>query len=84
MVRETILSLLAAREPYQSICPSEVARRISPHGNWRDAMTEVHVVVDRLVSEGIINLSWKGKLLPTRSGPYRISLSVLTSRSPDV
>jgi hypothetical protein len=31
-----------------------------------------HEAVDQLFDQKIIRLSWKGKLLPARSGPYRI------------
>ncbi|WP_010215364.1 DUF3253 domain-containing protein [Sphingomonas sp. PAMC 26621] len=70
-------ALLAQRTPDGSICPSEVARGLaaadaSPFLDWRDAMPTVHAAVDRLISAGSVRLSWKGKPLPARSGPYRI------------
>ena len=69
--RETALMLLASRAADASVCPSEVARAIAPEG-WRAAMPSVHAAIDRLVEEGRVQLSWKGKTLPKRSGPYRI------------
>lgn len=39
---------------------------------WRNAMPEVHAAVDLLVAERLVRLSWKGKVLETRIGPYRI------------
>ena len=36
-------------------------------------MSAVHSAVDCLVDEGTVRLSWKGKPLATRAGPYRIS-----------
>ncbi len=78
--RDATLALLAARAPAASICPSEVARALAAApvsetaaGNWRDMMPAVHAAVDRLVIEGVVRLSWRGKPLPTRAGPYRIS-----------
>ncbi|WP_121114381.1 DUF3253 domain-containing protein [Croceibacterium ferulae] len=68
--RTTTLSLLACRAPEATICPSEVARAIS--ANWRSAMPAVHAAVDGLVRDGLVRLSWKGRTLATRSGPYRI------------
>ena len=68
--RAKTLSLLARRAPDATICPSEVARTIAP--DWRGAMPAVHAAVDGLVRDGLVRLSWKGRPLSTRSGPYRI------------
>ena len=38
-------------------------------------MPAVHHAVDTLVAEGLVRLSWKGKPLTTRTGPYRIGRS---------
>jgi len=69
-LRAAVLSLLARRAPDATICPSEVARVIAP--DWRGAMPVVHAAVDGLVKDGLVRLSWKGRPLATRSGPYRI------------
>lgn len=66
------LTLLASRAPGATVCPSEVARAITPGSGWRDAMPVVHAAIDGLVEERAIRLSWKGKPLSTRAGPYRI------------
>lgn len=66
------LTLLASRSPDATVCPSEVARAIAPGNGWRDAMPSVHVAVDGLVAQGAVQLSWKGKALQKRAGPYRI------------
>ena len=68
--RAATLSLLTCRAPDATICPSEVARAINP--DWRGAMPAVHAAIDGLVSDGLVLLSWKGRPLATRSGPYRI------------
>ncbi len=68
--RAVTLSLLARRASGATICPSEVARVIAP--DWRGAMPAVHAAIDALVGEGLVRLSWKGRSLVTRSGPYRI------------
>ena len=68
--RAATLSLLARRAPDATICPSEVARAIAP--DWRGAMPAVHAAIDGLVRDGLVRLSWKGRSLSTRSGPYRI------------
>ena len=71
--RETTLALLSTRAGEASVCPSEVARALaSATGDWRAAMPEVHAAVDLMAAEGLVRLSWKGRMLPLRSGPYRI------------
>lgn len=73
--RETTLALLAARAEGASVCPSEVARALTPStGDWRAVMPEVHAEVDAMAAEGLVRLSWKGRMLPSRAGPYRIRL----------
>ena len=69
-----VLALLAERQYGATICPSEAARRIASHekAEWREAMPLVHTAVDDLLDQKAIILSWKGKALPGRSGPYRI------------
>lgn len=71
--RDATLALLAARAEGATVCPSEVARAVTEAaGDWREAMPEVHAVVDQMVSDGLVRLSWKGRSLATRAGPYRI------------
>ena len=69
--RAATLRLLAHRAAEATICPSEVARTIAP--DWRGAMPAVHAAVDGLVRDGLVRLSWKGRPLDRRSGPYRIA-----------
>ncbi len=74
-----VLHLLAEREPGATICPSEVARKIAADASahdesgWRAAMPIVHAAIDRLMDQDTIRLSWKGRALSARSGPYRIA-----------
>ena len=68
--RAATLSLLARRTRDATICPSEVARMIAQ--DWRGAMPAVHAAIDGLVADGLVRLSWKGRSLTSRSGPYRI------------
>lgn len=70
--RAAILELLAARPLGATICPSEAARAIAPESDWRPGMAEVHGAVDKMLAEGIVELSWKGRALDARRGPYRI------------
>jgi hypothetical protein len=79
--RDIALALISARAEDATICPSEVARALSAAAQemdsqaWRRAMPEVHATVDRLIVEGLVQLSWKGKALARRDGPYRIGRS---------
>lgn len=72
--RAATLALLARRAPDATICPSEVARAIA--ADWRAAMPDVHAAVDALVDAGLVRLSWKGRPMAARSGPYRIGRGV--------
>ncbi len=75
LAETAIRNLLAKRPAGASICPSEAARLIAgSNGDWRDAMHHVHHAVDRIHCNGAIALSWKGKPLAVRKGPYRIGL----------
>jgi Protein of unknown function (DUF3253) len=70
------LTLLVDRAPEASVCPSEVARALaagSPGQDWRHLMPVVHAAVDQLVTDDQVWLSWQGKAMATRSGPYRIA-----------
>lgn len=73
-----VLAMLAEREP-RMIFPSEVARKIAAEApandeaDWRAAMPIVHAAVDHLLDQANMILSWKGRLLSARSGPYRIA-----------
>lgn len=75
-IRAATLALLGSRAPGATICPSEVARAVAEdHGGsarWRDVMPLVHAAVDALIAEGTVTISWKGKPLASRDGPYRI------------
>lgn len=73
--RNETLALLDRRAPTSTICPSEVARALAARelaSDWRTAMPVVHAAIDQLTAEGVVQLSWKGKALETRAGPYRI------------
>lgn len=67
--------LLIAREHDATVCPSEVARKLAATeavSDWRELMPQVHAAVDALLADGDVILTWKGKRLASRAGPYRI------------
>lgn len=69
-------ALLRRRALSATVCPSEIARALAAiagePADWRRAMPLVHAAVDTLVAQGRVQLSWKGVLLSSRTGPYRI------------
>lgn len=79
--RQAVLALLDRRGAGKTVCPSEVARNLvagageGAAADWRDAMPLVHAAVDDLAGNGLIRLSWKGRMLDRRAGPYRIRAS---------
>lgn len=85
-IRAVTLKLLSGRVAEATVCPSEVARAIvdedgsSPTVSWRSLMPIVHAAVDELLSKGLVRLSWKGKPLNIRNGPYRIGHSDISCR----
>lgn len=68
-----ILALLEERGPGKTICPSEAARRLAKHDEWRAHMESVHAAADALAARGEIALSWKGEPLDQRRGAYRFA-----------
>ena len=72
-----ILSLVVARGPGKSICPSEVARAIKPEG-WQSLMGPVRQAAQRLVQAGSIDILRKGKPVPPEEvrGVIRLRLRV--------
>lgn len=76
--RDEALAILGTRALTATICPSEVARSLArkaqggPQSDWRSRMGEVHAAIDGLVEDGLVCLSWKGKAMGARAGPYRI------------
>lgn len=78
-VRTAALQLLDRRSDRATICPSEVAKIVAGKGgadpkgqSWRVAMPVVHAAIDQMLTDGVIELSWKGRVMASRSGPYRI------------
>lgn len=74
--RSAVPALLDQRSVDATVCPSEVARflaKSAQSSDWRSFMPAVHTAIDELMSEGVVQLSWKGRPLDKRAGPYRIS-----------
>ncbi|MEM1442340.1 MAG: DUF3253 domain-containing protein [Verrucomicrobiota bacterium] len=67
-LEEMILTLLEARDPGKSICPSEAARKVFPD-SWRDYMDETRSVAIELASAGKIEICQGGE--PVESFDFR-------------
>lgn len=74
-VHSEILRLTAMRGAGKSICPSEVARSLSPQG-WRELMPAVRQAAAELQDEGRIQVTQGGEKADARSarGPVRLAV----------
>ncbi|MFM8600430.1 MAG: DUF3253 domain-containing protein [Mycobacterium sp.] len=72
--REAILSLVGARGPGSSICPSEAARRVGG-ADWRAWMEPVRTAARSLAREGRVEITQRGAAVDPDAawrGPIRI------------
>lgn len=76
LVRTKIIELVTARGIKKTVCPSEVARALSPRA-WRDLMPTVRKIGAQLVKEGLILVTQRGAIvdLATVRGPVRFGLA---------
>jgi len=70
-----ILELLGERARGKTICPSEAARAVAD--DWREAMERTRCAARRLVAEGKVEITQKGRVVdPSRAkGPIRLRLA---------
>ena len=75
-IEETIMEMLQSSASTASICPSEVARRVSPR-DWEPLTETVRQAARRLVARGDVVITSRGRIVdPDRArGPIRIRLS---------
>jgi hypothetical protein len=74
-VTETLFSLLAARAPAATVCPSDVARALAPEDEaWRALMPQVRRVAAGLAAEGRLRVTRGGVEVDaeSRGGPIRL------------
>lgn len=76
LIRAKILELVRSRGAKKTVCPSEVARALSPKA-WRDLMPNVRKIGTKLVEEGLILITQRGIIvdLNTVRGPVRFGLT---------
>lgn len=78
VIEETILGLLAAREPGKTICPSEAARALGgTEEEWRARMEPVREVARAMVARGELEITQRGEPVADPAdtrGPIRLRL----------
>ena len=75
-IARTILTLLGERRAGATICPSEVARALTPTG-WRSLMPRIRLVGRSLALSGEIEIRQKGQTIDPGQeprGPIRLAL----------
>jgi hypothetical protein len=66
-LESAILELLSRRDAGRTICPSEAARLIDPEG-WEQLMESARDAARRLVTQGTIVITQRGKVVdPSRA-----------------
>lgn len=76
-IADKILEILSERNEGITICPSEVARALEKH-DWRDLMDRVRTVADDLREKKKIQITQRGKPIPSAveaHGPIRLRLT---------
>lgn len=75
-IEAAILSLVAARGPERTVCPSEVARAlVAEEVSWRALMPAIRRVAGRLRRTGRLRISQRGRGIDPEQarGPIRLS-----------
>jgi hypothetical protein len=74
-LESTILELLTRRGPGKTICPSDAARVLDPDG-WQELMEPARAAARRLVEEGRIVITQRGKIVDPAhvKGPIRLKI----------
>lgn len=75
-IEAAILTLVAAREPGRTICPSEAARVLAAEeAAWRALMPAVRAAAGRLQKRGLIRVTQRGQAVDPGAarGPIRLS-----------
>ncbi|HJL43016.1 MAG TPA: DUF2256 and DUF3253 domain-containing protein [Myxococcales bacterium LLY-WYZ-16_1] len=75
-LEKAILELLSERQNGASICPSEAAKAVG-QTDWRELMEPARQAARRLVAEGKVEITQKGRVVDpsTARGPIRIRWS---------
>jgi hypothetical protein len=74
-LESAILELLARRGPGKTICPSDAARFHNPN-DWQQLMEPTRAAARRLVAEGRIVITQKGKVVDPEHAKGAIRLRI--------
>ena len=74
-LESAIMELLSRRGPEKTICPSEAARLIDPTG-WEELMDKARAAAWRLVAEGAIVITRRGKIVDSSQAKGAIRLKI--------
>jgi hypothetical protein len=72
-LERSVLTLLGARAPGATICPSEAARAVGGE-QWRTLMEPARAAARRLVARGEVEITQGGRVVDgsTATGPVRV------------
>ena len=70
-----IMELLSRRGPGKTICPSDAARLLNPNG-WEELMERTRAAARRLVAEGRIVITQRGKVVDPAHAKGAIRLKI--------
>ncbi|MGR6966430.1 DUF3253 domain-containing protein [Geodermatophilus sp. URMC 61] len=72
-LEQAIDALLDGRRAGATICPSEAARAVDPHG-WRELMPAARAAAGRLAAAGQVEVTQRGEVVDvaTARGPVRV------------
>ena len=75
-IAERILSLVKQRGPTKTLCPSEVARSLSPT-DWRPLMPEIRRIAQQLSQQQLLKILQRGQPISLPAtlvrGPIRLA-----------
>ena len=74
-LESTIMELLSRRGPGKTICPSDAARLLNPNG-WEELMEKTRAAARRLVAEGRIVITQRGKVVDPAHAKGAIRLKI--------
>jgi Protein of unknown function (DUF3253) len=74
-LESAIMELLSRRGAGKTICPSEAARLVDPVG-WEELMDKARAAAGRLVDQGEIVITQRGKIVDPAQvkGPIRLKI----------
>jgi hypothetical protein len=73
-IRKAVDTLLDARDPDATICPSEAARALAGDDGFRELMDDVRRVAVTMADDGHVEVTQRGKVVDGRTarGPIRL------------